>query len=258
MRRFSPAPILALVVVAGLAAFAPGSVPAKSDTVMAEAPPVGPFDRVDISGHAEVVLVQGNREAVVVEASPKSHARIRVRSQDGRLAIEVGESTSSWSWFGSSGSRQPTITIHFKTLEALKMSGAVKVTSGAISSQKLRVTAAGAASMKVDALKVESLRFSGSGAVKGEFAGSATDQEISISGAGAYRAPKLASESASVSVSGAGKVIVNVQKKLDASITGAGAIEYFGDPVVKQRVSGAGKITRRSASEVGAIRLRAA
>ncbi len=51
---------------------------------------------------------------------------------------------------------------------------------------------------------------------------------------------------------------MNVQKKLDASISGAGAIEYFGDPVVKQRVSGAGKITRRSASEVGAIRLRAA
>jgi hypothetical protein len=256
MRRNTSTPILALVV-AGFLGLAPAVATSKSDTVTAEAPPVGPFDRVDISGQAELVLVQGDREAVTVEAAPKSQTRVRVRSREGRLTIDVGESTSWMSWFGSSG-RQPTITVHFKTLEALKMSGAIKVTSNAIASPTLRVSAAGAASIKVDVLKVDSLRFSGSGAVKGEFAGSATDQEISISGAGAYRAPKLASQTASVSVSGAGKVIVNAQKKLDASISGAGAIEYFGDPVVTQRVSGAGKITRRSASEVGVSRLRAA
>jgi hypothetical protein len=42
-------------------------------------------------------------------------------------------------------------------------------------------------------------------------------------------------------------VSVNAKRQLDASISGAGAIEYFGDPALRQRVSGAGKITRRPA-----------
>jgi Putative auto-transporter adhesin, head GIN domain len=247
---------LASLVVASLLAIA--SV-AKAETVTAEAPPVGPFDHVEIAGHAELILVQGDREAVLVQASSKAQARIRVRSREGRLRIDASEDPSWWSWFGSGGGRRPTITVYFKTLEGLEMSGAIKVTSSAIQAPKLRVSASGATSLKVDALKVESLRFSGSGAVKGEFAGSATDQTISISGAGAYRAPKLVSETATVSVSGAGKVIVNAQKKLDASISGAGAIEYFGDPVLKQRVSGVGKITQRSsAGEMAPVHMRAA
>lgn len=230
---------------------------AKADTVTAEAPPVGPFDHVEIAGHAELILVQGDREAVLVQASSKAQSRIRVRSREGRLRIDASEDASWWSWFGGGSGRRPTITVYFKTLEGLETSGSIKVTSSAIQSPKLRVSASGATSLKVDALNVESLRFSGSGAVKGEFAGSATDQTISISGAGAYRAPKLVSETAAVSVSGAGKVIVNARKKLDASISGAGAIEYHGDPVLKQRVSGAGKITRRSAAgETTPVRMR--
>jgi hypothetical protein len=257
MRRFSSALILAYLVAVGLLGLAPPAATARSDTVTADAPPVGSFDRVEFSGHAELVLIQGDREAVQIEASPKAQSRIRVRSRDGRLRIDAIENASWWSWFGSD--HRPTITVYFRTLEALEISGTVKVTASAINAPKLRVSASGATSMRIDSLQVDSLRFAGSGAVKGEFAGSATVQEISISGAGTYRAPKLNSETAVVVVSGAGKVVVNAQKKLDASISGAGAIEYFGDPALKQRVSGAGKITRRSSSgEAAPVRSRVA
>ena len=257
MRILAPSLILACAA-AVVAGFVPWPAHARSDTVTAEAPPVGPFDRVEISGYAELVLVQGDREAVLIEASPKAQSRIRIRSRDGRLRIDVSEHVSWWNWFTSSGGRRPTITVHFRTLEALEMSGAVRMTSTAIQSPRLRVSAAGAASMKVDALDVDSLHFAGSGAVKGEFAGRATDQQISISGAGAFRSPKLVSETVAVTVSGAGKVVVNAQKKLDASISGAGAIEYFGDPALRQRVSGAGRITRRSSSDAAPVRRQAA
>ena len=257
--RHLPFPLLVFCALAGgTAGLVTAPAAARSDTIAAEAPPVGPFDRVEISGNAELILVQGDREAVLVEASPKARSRIRVRSRDGRLRIDTSENASWWSWFAGGGGRRPTITVYFKSLESLEMSGAIKATSDAIRSPKLRVNASGAASMKVGALNVEALLFSGSGAVKGDFAGSATEQKISISGAGAYRAPKLVSETAAVTVSGAGKVVVNARKKLDASISGAGAIEYFGDPVLKQQVSGAGKITRRSSSAVDPAHLRAA
>lgn len=218
---------------------------AKSDVVTAEAPDVGSFQRVEVMGHADLVLVQGDREAVVVEAPAKSEARVRVRSNNGRLTIDVGESPTFKLWMG--GADEPRVIVYFRALESLKTSGSIKVTAATIVSPSLAIDASGAATIRVDALKVDALRFSGSGAVKGEFAGTATEQTIQISGAGSYRGSKLASETAKVTVSGAGKVSVNAKRQLDASISGAGAIEYFGDPALRQRVSGAGKITRRPA-----------
>lgn len=256
MRRLRLTPFL-LAILASFALCLPASAARSDDTLTAHAPPIGPFDRLVVSGHAELVLVQGDREAVTIEAPARSRPRIRVRSSHGRLTIETIETTAWWNWFGASG-RAPTITVHFKVLDVLETNGAVKVTAASIQGQKLSVQASGASSVKVDALQVDTLRFSGSGAVKAEFAGRATDQDISISGAGTLRAGKLASDTASVAVSGAGKVVVNAQKRLEASISGAGVIEYFGDPALEQRIRGAGKIVRRSGETVAPVRLRAA
>ena len=234
----------ASILVALALSLGPPASSAK-DVVTAEAPDVGSFQRVDVAGHAEIVLVQGDREAVIVEAPAKSQTRVRVRSNNGRLSIEVGDNGSIMRWMA--GDTEPTVTVYFRTLEQLRASGSVKVTAATIVSPSLDINASGAATIRVDALKVDALRFAGAGAVKGEFAGNATEQTIQISGAGTYRGSKLASESAKVIVSGAGKVSVNARSQLDASISGAGAIEYFGDPTLRQRVSGAGKITRRPA-----------
>lgn len=250
MRRARPLVLFAPVaLIAAIGAFAialPASGASPHETVTAEAPPVGPFHRVEISGHANVVLVQGSKEAVTVAASPRAGARVRVRSANGRLTIDTHDTEGSWSWFGSGG-RAPIVTIYFKQLERVDLSGAVKVRAESLRGDRLRIDASGATTIEIERLQVSALQFEGSGAIKAELAGTATEQEISISGAAAYRAGKLASQSASVEVSGAGKAIVNAQRKLDASITGAGVIEYLGDPAVTQRVSGAGKITRRSA-----------
>ena len=242
----TPAAILkhaSILLVAVCVSWAQASQ-ARSDVVTAEAPDVGSFQRVDVTGHAELVLIQGDREAVVVEAPGKSEVRVRVRSNNGRLTIDVGDPAFKL-WMG--GPAEPTVTVYFRTLDSLTTSGSVKVTAATIVSPSLEVKASGAATIRVDALKVDSLRFAGAGAVKGELAGSATEQTVQISGAGTYRGSRLASETAKVTVSGAGKVSVNAKRELDASISGAGAIEYFGDPVLRQRVSGAGKITRRPA-----------
>jgi hypothetical protein len=45
--------------------------------------------------------------------------------------------------------------------------------------------------------------------------------------------------------------VVNARKKLNASISGAGMVEYLGDPVVTQSISGAGRVKRRETAEAG-------
>ena len=253
MRRFALPIALAAAVLVALAAawFTLAGRGGGGERVVAEAPPVGPFTRVALNGYAELLLVQGDREAVTIEASPRASARIRVRSADGRLSIDALEDRPWWGVLAGGNPRPPKITVHFRTLEALDVAGAVKVAAAAIDADKLAIDASGAAAVKVDALRAQSLRFSGSGAVKAEFAGSLAEQAISIAGAGDYRAPGLASQSARIRVSGAGRAVVNVAKSLDAEISGAGSIEYLGDPVVRDHISGAGRITRRTAGPGG-------
>ena len=234
-----------------VAGFAP-PIAGAADVPTTQTLAVGPFDSIKVTGHGDVVLVQGDSESVTVEGSPKSPATIRVRSSGGRLTVGIREQRSSW---GSLG-RAPTVTIRFRTLASLTLSGSVKVTAAAIAGPELRVQATGAPNVRIDELSLERLTFAGSGAVKADLAGKVTEQDVRISGAGTLRAERLVSQSASVKVSGAGRVVVHADKVLAAEITGAGAIDYYGNPQVTERVSGAGRITRRS-SEAAPARQRA-
>jgi len=256
MRRLAlPLALLAAVVVALAAAwFTLAGRGGGSERVTAAAPPVGPFTRVALNGYAELLLVQGEREAVTIEATPRASARIRIRSADGKLTIDAVDDRPWWGFLAGGSPRPPKVTVHFRTLEALDLAGAVKVAAASIEADRLAIEASGAATVKVDALRAQSLRFAGSGAVKGEFAGSLADQSIAIAGAGDYRAAGLASQTAKIAVSGAGRAVVSVAKSLDAEISGAGSIEYIGDPVVHDRISGAGRISRRSAG-AGGVRI---
>jgi hypothetical protein len=255
MRRLAlPLALLAAVAVALAAAwYTLAGRGGGSERVTAAAPPVGPFTRVAVNGYAELLLVQGEREAVTIEASSRASARVRIRSADGKLTIDAVDDRPWWGFLAGGSPRPPTITVHFRALEALDLAGAVKVAAASIETDRLAIDASGAAAVKVDALRAQSLRFAGSGAVKGEFAGSLADQSITIAGAGDYRAAGLASQTAKIAVSGAGRAVVSVAKSLDAEISGAGSIEYIGDPVVHDRISGAGRISRRGAG-VGGVR----
>lgn len=246
-RALLPLALLTAVVVAlGLAWLVLNHGSSDGERVTAQSVEVGAFRSVEVNGHADVVLVQGDAEAVDVDASPRRHARVRIRSQGGTLRITVGDEAHWWSWLAGGSARPARITVRFRDLESLTLSGAVRVTAESVKAARLAVKASGAASVRFDGVEAESFRFSGSGAVKGELAGRAAEQEVSISGAGSYRAARLASERAEVKVSGAGKVVVNASRSLDAAISGAGAIDYHGNPQVRQRISGAGRIKQVS------------
>lgn len=248
--RFALLPfLLACAIAAGSTLATP---PARANDDRVASPPIdtGPFRSIQVSGYAEVVLVQGERESVEVEGTPKRRATARVRNEDGRLTITAGEEAPWWSLLVPGQSSRPLrITVHFRALDTVALSGAVKMSAAALAAPALRVRASGAASVQIDALDSDDFRFDGSGAVKGAIAGRATRQEIAISGAGEFKAARLVSEHAEVRVSGAGRVVVNAGRTLDASISGAGAIDYVGSPEVRQRISGAGRIRQVSSRD---------
>jgi len=204
-----------------------------------------PFGRIAINGTADLVVVQGAREHLTVEA-PTRGQRIVANVRGDTLHITIRDTRRWWQSLTGrgSGSRTTRITVTVRALDALALNGAVKMTASGLATPELRLSASGGSSVQMDGLKTGTLRVSGSGALKARLSGEATEQHVSISGAGEYQAEALASERATITVSGVGHVVVRVERELNATISGAGNVEYVGSPVVKERVSGVGRVKR--------------
>jgi Putative auto-transporter adhesin, head GIN domain len=251
MRRLSlPLVILLSIVIAAcLTGLALAQGTDRRDDVQTETTPLAPFKRIDISGAAVITLVQDTNGPLVASVPQTGAVKINVKVQKETLIIKAADSSRWWSNVFGRGPAGPTqITIHFKDLENIDVSGGVKISAREVRVPVLRIDGSGGTTIQIDDLRATTLSVDGSGAVKAELAGQVTDQNISISGAADYQAAKLVSDNAAVEVSGAGKIIVNVRKKLNASISGAGVVEYIGDPSVKESVSGVGRVKRREAA----------
>lgn len=232
--------IVGLVAVIAAAALAEAAEPQR------ETRSLPAFSRIDINGQAEVTLRQGPKEAVTIEASSQALPRIHTEVHDNTLVITPEGQQHWWDWvLGGGRTRTPRITIDFTRLERIDAAGAVKVSADTLKADDLRLDLAGACTLRVAELQATRLRLDGSGAVKAEMGGRVGTQFVDLSGAGSYQAADLASETTVLRVSGAGKAVVNVASKLKVEVSGAGAVEYIGDPKVEQQVSGVAKIRRR-------------
>ena len=207
---------------------------------------VASFTRLQVAGIADITLVQGDTESIEYEASGKGE-RVKVEVRDGTLRIDSPSTRGFFGFLFGGGARAVRATITFRKLEKVDVSGAVKLRADGWKAEKLAFAVSGEGALRIEGLDVKELAIAVSGTVKAEIAGRATEQRIAISGAGNYRAPELASDSAKVAVSGAGKVLVNVAKTLKIAIAGAGTVEYIGDPKVTQDISGVGRVRRREA-----------
>lgn len=241
--------VLATIAVAAMLAWltltrgagAPGRTGSNDHYALA------PFHELEIGGAADVVLVQGDAEAIDVEdvESGSVHAEV----VKGRLLVYSSDRRRWWGrLFGNNTRHAPTITIHLRNLDRLSLAGTVKVTVPKLQASTLRIGASGGANLTIDDLTATTLRVEGSGALSAELGGRVDDQYVSISGAGTYNAERLQTATAAVSVSGVGNVIVNAKRSLRASISGAGVIEYIGDPQVTENVSGMGRVRRHESS----------
>jgi len=254
MRRFAlPLVILGCVLLAALltwvalskASFGGRAPRAEAgEPTVTEAMPA--FKRLDVSGTAELLLVQGDVESVALPVRSRKKGFVTAQVRNGTLYVESEDNSRWWDMvFGNDSNRTPQVVVTFKGIEDIAAAGTVKLTAGAFKAADLRVAGAGGTYIKIDDLTAQQLRLSGAGALRADVAGRVVDQTVTLSGAGEYRAGKLMSQNATVTVAGAGKVLVNAQKTLKATISGAGSVDYIGNPQVTERVSGVGSVSRR-------------
>ena len=240
--------VFSVIVVAALAAVAATALTKRHSVadVQHETRSATGFSRIDVSGVAEVTLQQGRSEGVTVEAPTQMLSRIKTEVRDGTLTVTISQRRHWWDWFevGSRG-RTPRITIELVKIDRIESAGSIKFKADTLRADDLRIDVAGASSLKIGDLQANRLWLDGSGAISADIAGKVGAQLVDLSGAGSYRAGALVSDKADIRVSGAGKAIVNTASLLKVDISGAGVVEYSGDPKIEQQISGVGKVRRR-------------
>lgn len=196
---------------------------------------VNSFNKIDISGGFEIIINQGKRERVEIEADDNLLELIETKVKNSTLYISSEEP------IGNAESLKIYITV--VDVNDIDAAGAIELTNkGTYETERLEIDVSGAADINLD-LVVENLSMDMSGASETTLSGTANNFEIEISGAGELQAKKLKTRNSTIDISGAGSAIVFVKKTLKVDVSGAGSVQYKGNPKIEKSISGAGSVT---------------
>ena len=243
MRKYLVALLLLLAAVwGGCSNFSVWQTVHGSGNVLSEDRQVSGFDSVSVSGGGELILAQGDEEALTIETDDNLLPFIKSEVQNGRLSIGPRNVNLT-----------PTKSVRYqlklKKLNDLESSGSVRVEADNIQTERFALSVSGSGNFNVAHLETQvlSTHISGSGSTSAS--GRAETQDIDISGSGDHHASDLKSSKAVANISGSGHASLWVTQTLTAHISGSGSVEYRGDATVASHVSGSGKVRRARGGE---------
>ncbi len=199
---------------------------------------VGNFDGVAVSGSFDVFLVAGDEGKLDITVEENLEPYLVTEVNNGNLKIRWKKGTNIRTM------RNTTITVYFKDVNSLAMSGSGDIISkDVIRGNSLSMAVAGSGDIKVemDVQKAKSA-ISGSGDI--ELSGKATEFEAAVSGSGDIDAYDLKTEKAELKIAGSGSIGISVEKEIVARVSGSGDIKYKGQPRIEDiKVSGSGTVS---------------
>ncbi|MCX6235739.1 MAG: DUF2807 domain-containing protein [Bacteroidetes bacterium] len=205
--------------------------------VVTEERSVDSFTGIDIGGAFQVVLKQGDREALTIETDENLLQYITTEVKDGILIISTEKDCIRF--------EKLKAYITFKTLESMEFSGAVELWSeNSLNFNDLSIDASGASEIEMN-LTAQKIEMELSGASELTLSGKVNEAIVEASGATEISAENLEIAICRMSMSGAGDARIYVTKELDVEVSGAGTVRYRGEPEkVNTQVSGAGDIEK--------------
>jgi len=200
---------------------------------------VSDFNKISLSGMGNLILEQGGKEGLRIEAEDNIMDKIIIDLENDTL--NIGFKKTLW----ITPLIKPTADINYyvslKEINGLRISGSGTATGETINTDNLDIAISGSGkiNLNINANKITS-RVSGSGNFN--LSGKADSQKIEISGSGKYFGKELESKKADIRISGSGKTEINASEELDINVSGSGSVFYVGKPTLTQRISGSGKI----------------
>jgi hypothetical protein len=189
-----------------------------SGTMKLEKRTVPSFNALTISGAYEVEIVVQKEQSLEIEGDDNLLPLITTEVKGG--VLDVGNSKSF------STKNRLHLRISVPSFDAISSSGASDIVISGVKSDEFSIDISGAGSLQVS--------------------GETKSLELKQSGAGEVDAKDLHAAKVNVDSSGAASAEVYASEELRASVSGAGNVNYYGDPkTVNKDVSGAGSITKR-------------
>lgn len=210
-----------------------------------EARQVGSFTGLSISNAFDVILTQGNTEALAVSASDKEDNQyIKTEVSNGVLKIWFDDKRKG-NW---GKNRKLRAYVSVKTLNMLHLSGATDTQiEGELSSSSLKIQLSGASDLEGRIVVSGEMKVEISGASDIQITGSAREVDIEASGASEFSAYEFTAGSADIEASGACSVTLTVEKEITAELSGASSLNYKGNAAVKSvKATGASSVNKKS------------
>ncbi len=206
-----------------------------SGDIKTEQRDVSGFSEIEFTGMGNLIITQGDEESLMVEADDNILPLIETDVSGDELTIR----------FRRGYNFVPVENINFYLcvvdLNKISMSGAGRVDCENLDTDRFEFDISGAGDIDFN-INADEINIESSGAGGLTLSGKVDSQDIDISGVGKYNAKELESKECKIKLSGAGSATVNVTGELDIRISGVGNVYYIGTPIVKQDISGLGRI----------------
>ncbi len=208
--------------------------------VITEERKTGDYDKVSLAGSWYVELVAGEEGRISIEGEENIIPMI-VTEVEGRTLKVYTKKGSRFST-----SRKLVITVPFRDLEALSVSGSGSIVAkDRIESEGLVMSLTGSGDIDAE-IKTENLKGKVSGSGDLELTGFTENAYMSVTGSGDVDARHMEATNVEASVTGSGDIVLIANETIDAKVVGSGDIIYYGDPSnVKIKTTGSGDITSK-------------
>jgi len=227
---------------AGMKSGSEYTVVEPSDSAPSETRKFTGLTGVHHKGVGILLVTQGDRDELRIEAAPEIREKIVTEVKDGILVIRHDNDFIDWMrlWTRSIDPLRFFLTI--RDIRYIKLSGAGTIKAPSVKGDSMELINSGAGSQTIEDLAVTIFKVELSGAGSMDIAGKVDEQIIKLSGAGSYNGTKLESRSAQVKLSGVGSASVWARESLDANVSGIGSVEYYGEPKLTKKISGLGDL----------------
>ncbi|WP_192349291.1 head GIN domain-containing protein [Algoriphagus sp. Y33] len=200
----------------------------------------GHFTKVHSGGSWEVIMTEGNKEEIKIEARGVALDKVKTEINGDVLSVGLVK--------GNYNNVKLKFYITYKELEGVKCSGSgtIEVTSP-VKSEVFYAGLSGSGDVLMDKLEARELSVSISGSADLKIKGGKVDQaEIKQSGSGDFHGENLTIAELEVSKSGSGNTHVGDLGKVSVKASGSGDVIYSGSPTIGEiKTSGSSSLRKR-------------
>jgi hypothetical protein len=201
-----------------------------------------------LKDYGHLFISQGEEESLRIEGEAEVLATVKTIIREGELVLDIDAGWFDKTWNAVTSAVEGRVLKYYlmvKNLDGIFVQGAASVKLQGLKTESLYLTLKGAGEIVIGGIEAGLIDVDLPGAGRISLSGKTDRLNVSMKGAGSYDSPQLECREAKVVLRGVGKATVWATGQLDATVEGIGAIDYYGNPVVRQNVSGLGKVNAR-------------